>query len=118
MPLEAELFALLTPLCPRVYPDVAPEPMPARPFVTYQQIGGQAINPLTNDIATKRNARMQINVWAGTRISASALAGQIEDALRVSTPFQASPIGAVTALYEPDIKLYGTQQDFSIWHAP
>lgn len=117
MSLEAALHALLASLCPRVYPDVAPEPMPARPFVVYQQIGGEVINPIAHvpDVPDLRHARMQIAVWAATRLDASALARQIEDALRLWTVHRAAPVGALTADYEHDTRLYGARQDFSVW---
>lgn len=115
MALEVDLNALLKTLCPRVYPDVGPEPLPARPYVTWQQVGGEVITFLDRTLPCKRNARMQINVWADTRLASNTLAMQIEDALRLSTAFQASPAGALVADHEPDLKLYGCRQDFTIF---
>lgn len=117
MALESDLTTLLKTVCPRVYPDIAPDPMPVRPFVTYQQVGGEVVNFLERALVGKRNARMQINVWADTRLAASVLAGQIEDAIKLSTAFQAEPIGAWVSQQEPDLRLYGTLQDFSIWYS-
>lgn len=62
-----------------------------------------------------KNGRYQVNVWAVDRAGAAALALQIESALVLSTAFQASAEGAPVALHEPDLKLYGSMQDFSIW---
>jgi len=115
MALEVDLNTLLKTLCARVYPDVGPEPLPARPYITWQQVGGEAITFLDRTLPGKRNARMQINVWADTRLAANALALQVEDALRLSTAFQASPVGSLVGSYELDLKLYGTRQDFTIF---
>jgi len=115
MALEVDLNALLKTLCPRVFPDIGPEPLPVRPYVTWQQVGGEAITFLDRTLPGKRNARMQINVWADTRLAANTLALQIENALRLSTAFQASPVGALVSGYELDVKLYGCRQDFSIY---
>jgi hypothetical protein len=44
---EADLYTLLKTVTPRVFPDFAPTAT-ARPYVTYQQVGGRVINPLAN----------------------------------------------------------------------
>lgn len=113
--MEAELFTVLKTVAPRVYPDVAPEPMPVRPFVTYQQVGGETLEYLENTPPNLRNARIQVNVWAVSRIAASALALQVEDAMRAAAAFQARPLGAMVADYDPDTKVYGARQDFTVW---
>lgn len=117
MAIEADLAALLRALCTRVYPDVAPEPMVQLPYITYQQVGGQAVSFLERGLVGKRNARMQINVWHATRLDASVLAGQIEDAIKLSAAFQGEPLAAWVADHDADVKAYGTRQDFSIWYA-
>lgn len=114
MSLETDLYSLLSSLCPRVFPDVAPGNTP-RPYITWQQIGGQVINPVANEVPDKRNAFIQINVWAATRTEAVALALAIEDGMRQSVTFQARPNAAHVASYEDDLDLYGTVQDFSVW---
>ena len=114
MALEANLNTLLKTVFARVYPDVAPDPLPARPYCTYQQVGGQAVTFIDRALPGMRNARMQINVWSNTRLEAATLARQVEDLLRLATTFQAQPMGAMVADYEQTLKLYGTRQDFSI----
>lgn len=114
MSLETDLYALLSAICPRVFPDVAPGDT-ARPYITWQQVGGTLISPLGNEIPDKRNANIQINVWAATRIEAVELALQIEAAMIQATVFQARPNMAHIASYEEDLNLYGTVQDFSVW---
>jgi len=112
--LETDLYTLLSGLCPRVFPDVAPGDT-ARPYLTWQQVGGMLISPLGNEVPGKRNANIQINVWANTRIEAVELALQIEAAMIQATAFQARPNMAHIASYEDDLNLYGTVQDFSVW---
>jgi hypothetical protein len=116
MPLEADLFDVLKAVVPRVYPDLA-DPMPPRPFVTYQQVGGETVEYLDNAAPGLRNARVQVNVWAATRLEANTKARAIEDALRGAGAFQARPAGALVADYDVTTKVYGARQDFLIWHA-
>src|SRR5574338_499613 len=114
MTVEADLVATLVPLCPRVFPDVAPFDTP-RPYLTYQQIGGEVLRPLAREVPDKQNGYFQINVWADTRAGAANLALQIEAALRQAVVFQSGPLSAPIAEHEPDLERYGTRQDFSIW---
>lgn len=114
MSLETDLYTVLSAICPNVYPDTAPD-NPPRPYITWQQVGGFQISPIANEVADKRNAFIQINVWANTRIEARDLALQIEHAIVVSPLFIGRPQGAFVATMEDDLDLRGTVQDFSIW---
>lgn len=115
MTVESDILAALTDLVNgRVFPDIA-QAGAAPPYITYQQIGGQAPTFLERSLPSKKNGRFQVNVWAQTRKEAAALAPQVELALVQAKAFQASPIGAYSSVYENDTKLYGTRQDFSIW---
>lgn len=115
MSLESDIFdALKALVANRVYPDVAPAGA-ENPFIVYQQAGGEAVNFLEAGAPAKRNARMQIACWATTRLAAATLARQAEDALTASA-LKAFSIGALTAIYEEDTGLFGSRQDFSIWH--
>lgn len=115
MALESTLAALLGTLCAHVYPDEPPEPLPSRPYIVYQQVGGSAVNFLERAVVGKRNARMQVKVWADTRQGASALAGLVEDATKLCADFQGEPLGAWVAVHDRSLQLYGTVQDFTIW---
>ena len=113
MTMEADLTTMLKTICPRVTPDIA-KTSTTRPYVTYQQIGGEVINPLNNDAPGKRNAVLQINVWSDLRSEAIALMDQIEDAMRA---FRAArPRSARFNDYDPDMLVYGSQQEFSFWY--
>lgn len=114
MSLESSLYTVLSGVCPRSFPDFAPTTT-TRPYVTYQQIGGAVVNYLSREVPNKRNARMQINVWADTRASAVTTMNAIEDAVRASTLFQASPESAMTASFDADFPVYSARQDFTIW---
>jgi hypothetical protein len=96
----------------RVYPDVAPAGV-SRPFVVYQSVGG--VDETTFDGAdTLQNSRMQVSVWATSRSEAATIIQQVRAAL-TAEPVLGVPIGAPVSVYEDDTKLYGSQQDFSIW---
>lgn len=114
MSIESDLVVAIGALCGgRCYPDVAP-PAAVRPYVTYQQIGGQVAEFMEGGPAIKRNARMQINAWGNTRLEANALMRQIDDTLR-SAPFRASPIGDLTSEFDAVTGDRGARQDFSLW---
>lgn len=115
MTTESTIYDLLKGLVGnRVYPDVAP-PGTARPYITYQQVGGQTVAFLERGVPSKKNGRYQINVWATTRAEAAALALQIEGVFITTSALQAEALGAPIAAHEPDEGLYGAMQDFSIW---
>lgn len=98
----------------RVYPDIAPEQTPL-PYITYQNVGGDSINFLNQSTPSKRCYRFQVNVWADTRQAASALSFQVEDALRLCDALDTTVLGAPISLYEPEVMLRGTRQDFQVW---
>ena len=117
MTVEADLFtALKTLVSNRMFPDVAPLGT-AKPYLTYQQVGGTAVSFLESGVVGKRNGRFQINAWANTRVEAASLSRSVEDTLVTSAPLRAYVLGAPVASYEPETLLYGTRQDFSIWFA-
>lgn len=105
--------ALGTLVSSRVYPDVAPLNA-VLPFATFQQVGGQAVNYLEGVSSDKKNARMQVNVWASTRAQAMTLIRQVEDEM-CKTPILANVEGAAIARYDDQTKQYGAIQDFSVW---
>ena len=115
MSIESEVFSALKGLVAnRVYPDVAPLGT-IRPFITYQGVGGSAVNFIEPTIPSKKNKRMQVNVWADTRTAAVTLAEQIEDAMRAVVVLHPTVLGASISTFEEDTKLYGCMQDFSLW---
>jgi hypothetical protein len=115
MTIEAQVFEALRQLVGgRVYPDLAPAGV-ARPYIVYQQVGGDVVNFLDLTIPSKRNSRMQLCAWADARNEASALIEQAEMAMRAVTALQATPLGAPVATYDEETELRGARQDFSLW---
>lgn len=115
MTLEAQLFTALKGLvADRVFPDVAPDE--ALPYITYQQVGGAAINFTDGTVPDRSNARVQINVWAATRLEASQIGAQVESVMRSLAAMQPTVLSARVALYDPDTKARGAMQDFSLWY--
>lgn len=114
MSLESDLYTVLVAVCPRVYPDFAPVDTP-RPYVTYQQIGGEVINFMGRELPSKRNATIQINVWASTRAATISMAQSIQDAVRMSELFQGEALSEPIMDFDAEIPVYGTAQDFTIW---
>lgn len=96
-----------------VYPDVAPSNT-APPWVTFQAVGGKDFTNLDNSPSVPRNSRMQICVWAKSRLSAAALMEQVYAALNNPT-VKGLPIGAPVSVFEQDTRLYGSRLDFSIF---
>ncbi|WP_313082554.1 DUF3168 domain-containing protein [Pulveribacter sp.] len=114
MSIEANLQTLLLTLCPRVRADVAEDGL-AAPYVVWQAIGGEPINALDNSLPGQRRLYMQVSVWAKSRMDATGLAQAIEASMRAAPVFVATPSGEAMSTHEPDTKLYGAIQRFSIW---
>lgn len=114
MILEEKLVALIRAVCPRVSPDFAPTNT-ARPYVTFQQVGGQALDFVDNTVPSIENAEIQINVWADSRLEAKGLMKLIEAALIVATTVQARPLSACVSDFDADMNVYGSRQDFNCW---
>ena len=114
MTVEVELQRAVAPMLEdRLFPDEAPADT-ALPYATYSQIGGKAFTFLAG-LPDKRNGRFQFNVWAKTRDEANALMRAIADVLELDDVLEATPLGELVATLEPETKLRGATQDFSIW---
>jgi hypothetical protein len=114
MTLESKLIAILKTLTPRTFADFAPTTT-ERPYITFQQIGGEVIRPLANVMPSKENAEMQINVWADSRPAAKAAIKQIEAMLTETFELTARAQGAAVSDFDADMERYCSRQDFSIW---
>jgi TRAP-type C4-dicarboxylate transport system substrate-binding protein len=114
MTVEASITTVLTASCPRVFRNFAEVSTP-RPYVTYQQIGGQPLAYLGREVPSKENGEYQINVWADTAKEAKQLIKQIEAGLIQSTAFQATALSGQVGDFDSDIPVHGYRQDFSIW---
>jgi hypothetical protein len=115
MSIETTITGVIGPMVGgRCYPDFAPQGT-ALPYVTYQQVGGSAVNPIAGTAVNLRNARIQVNAWHRSRVEANDLMRSIEEALRPS-PTQARPIGALMARTDDTTQTRGAQQDFDFWY--
>lgn len=116
MSIEAQVVAALAGLAgDRVFPDFAPEGT-ARPYIVYQAVGGDAINFVDGAPPGKRNARMQIAVWSDSRLEASSIGNQVEDAMRAAGQLQVKVLGAAVSTFDEDTGYRGSRQEFSCWY--
>jgi hypothetical protein len=114
MSVESDIYTALQSLVSgRLYPDIGPQDA-TLPYMTYQQVGGDPANFLAG-IPSKRNGRFQINAWARTRAESATLIRSAEDLMRTTSTLNATTLGGAIAVFEPDTKLFGSSQDFSVW---
>ena len=116
MSMESDLSTLLKTVCPRTFPDVA-DIGTAPPFIAWQLLGGESQRALDNTAFDKRNSYVQVSVYGKKRLESLELIRSAEDAMCASPAFICRPMGEPLATYEPDTKLYGAIQRFSIWAA-
>jgi hypothetical protein len=117
MSLEATLKTLLGSLVAgRVYPDKTP-PNPVFPLLVYQQVGGQAIDFAEKALPDHDHARMQVVVWAKTRLQASELARQVRVAI-ICSALTAQTYAAPVSQYQEELDIYGSRTDYGIWYLP
>lgn len=112
--IEAAIKTVLATACARVFPDFAPVNT-TRPYVTYQAIGGEVINPLAKEVPNLQHGEFQISVWANSRASAASTMLAIESAMRLATTFTAKPMGAPVSDFDADVPVFGSRMDFSVW---
>jgi hypothetical protein len=102
----------------RVYPDAAPEGA-ARPYITFQAAGGRTDVVLAGPTGT-RNARVQFNVWAETRLGAGYLMEQLRAIVcdrSSAVSLRGTPAGEPVSRHAADTDWYGSQMDFSLWYS-
>lgn len=98
----------------RIWPDFAETD--ELPCIVYQVVGGEPVNYLTGEQPDKQKVRMQVSVWAGeSRIGASELGQQVEEAIRAATNLQPEVATGRLATYDEDTKCRGTRQEFYIF---
>lgn len=113
MSMETDLQALIAGVVPTVWQTVAPAKQ-ATPYAVWQLLGGRTLRYVANDGMDKRNALVQVSVWADKSSTATSSIRAIEDALCATSAFVADPQGEAAATYEEDTKLFGAIQRFSI----
>ena len=115
MTVEADIYTALKGLVSnRCFPDFAPVAT-VRPYITYTQIGGEALSYMDDTLPSGKFGRFQVNVWAETRATASALMLQVEAAMIQAAAFQGRPLSAPSSAYDHDSLVYGSMQDFNVF---
>lgn len=115
MNIETQLYLALGPLVgDRALPDFAPEGTPL-PFITFQSIGGQPLSFLDGSAPNKEFSRVQVNVWAQSRVEASDIAKAVEGALRAISTLQTEVLTGRIATFDETTEYRGTMQDFSFF---
>jgi hypothetical protein len=115
MAFEADLSTVLKTVCARSYLGFA-KVGTERPYVTAQQIPGEAITQLSNAAPGLRKPEIQIDVWADSYNSAITTMRAIEAAMRAATTFTATPMDEPGTYFDADVPVYGARQSFRCWH--
>ena len=108
------LVDALQAVCPRVYPEYAPQRTEV-PYVVWQHAGGEALRYLDGAPVNLRNTIVQVTVYAVHKADALGVIRDIEDALAEHATLQCE---VQTEIYDepsPELKLTGCAQDFSIF---
>lgn len=115
MSLETDVVAVLQGQCPRVHP-VTASVNEARPFVTWQHLGGDPLRYVDGAAAAQRQALLQVNVWAEGHAQALALMLAIETALCGAATFVCNPLSAPRGAFGDAVEppLYGLLQEFMV----
>lgn len=102
-----------------LHPDQAPE-NPTVPYAVYAEIASPPINSLGGQ-ANLRNTRLQITVWAETKVESVSVAATLYALMKAQSiygspaAFQVTPLNEGTSLVDPDTRLRGTILEFSCW---
>ena len=115
MTVESDLFDTLKGLVSsRCYPDFAPVGT-VRPFICFEQTGGDAMHYLEGTLPDKKNGRFEVSVYADTRAACAALALQVEATMAAATVFTAYALHAPISDYAGDVMIYSSTQNFSVF---
>lgn len=115
MSVESDLYDTLKVLVSnRVFPDLAPLGT-VRPFIVFEQTGGDAFHFLDGSLPDKKHGRFEIGVYADTRAACAALALQVETAMAGASAFQSTAIHAPISDYASDVMIYSSTQNFSVF---
>jgi hypothetical protein len=104
----------------RCYPVIIPQ-NPTYPLILYTKISGDRDHVLQG-ASGHAHPRFQIEAWAETYTGAKTLADAIRNALddysgtAAGTKIWSCLIDSERDIYEPEIHVYRTLQDYFIWH--
>lgn len=116
MTLKAALVQVLKSQCAAVYPNEAPANPPAQ-YVVWLTIGGRSMDYVDGSAPAQRNALVQVEAWASTRLAADALIANIDTALRAAADLTVAPQGEPFDDHDTTTRRYGAIQRFSIYGA-
>lgn len=116
MTLHEDVYSVLSGGSPaaRVYADALPERviLPALTFVI--AAGNDDVHLQGRSGLVER--LVQVDAWAGTRLSAEAAINDARDKMMASRLFQVSAIDITGVdLYEPDTERYRASREFTVW---
>lgn len=115
MTVEADIFNTLKgSVNNRCFPDFAPLGT-ARPFITFEQVGGDALYFIDGALPDKKHGRFEIGVYADTRAECASIALAVEAAMAAATSFQSTAIHAPISDYASEVKIYSSTQNFSVF---
>ena len=115
MTVEADIFDTLKGLVSnRCFPDFAPLGT-VRPFITYEQAGGEALSFVDGTLPDKKHGRFEVGVFADSRTQCASIALQVEAAMAATTAFQCTAINAPISDYASEVKIYSSTQNFSVF---
>jgi hypothetical protein len=87
-------------------------------MIVLQQVGGKGNQYVNNEsLPTHKHARIQVTVLGPSKLVVAPLARSVEDAILQSS-FVAEIYSAQIDLYDPDLKAFGTTQQFGFWYQP
>lgn len=117
MSLREDIFDALTAGSPllRAYPEVLPQTGAVLPALTYNVVGGHDDFYLDGPSGARRRL-LQVDAWAGTRLSADVLIEQAQTLLLESVAFTVNGVSETGADgYEPDTQRYRASREFVLW---
>lgn len=115
MTVEASIYATLKGLVGnRCFPDFAPLGT-VRPFITFEQTGGDALHFIDGALPDKKHGRFEIGVYTDSRAECASIALQVESVMASATAFQSTAIHSPISDYASDVKIYSSTQNFSVF---
>lgn len=101
----------------RCYEDTTPDGIDTtRAFVIYQDVGGVPAYLTEGAIGSKRNARIQVFLWAPTRGQRFGMMNIILH--KVAEHPETEPLTETVSEYDQARKIFGSRLDVSVWTEP
>lgn len=115
MSVESDIYATLKGLVSnRCYPDFAPLGT-VRPFITFEQTGGDSLKNLDGSLPDKKHGRFEVGVYTDTRAQCASISLQVESAMAAATAFNSTAIHAPISDFSSEVLIYSATQNFSIY---